>query len=247
MRRSSLGSRVWAVSARIWSAYDTDPCPSPRRPAWRSGRGRGCSGRPAARASPSAAWTGAAVRPKALGAGAHPAAREGFSIGWFEIGTFFLGLDTADDVAYLVLLFVYAVLAAVALPLPVEALLPFHNDIDPLVKAAVVGAGKGIGAIVVFLVGHKVNPWLERWMSRRPTWRRFLKVLEAFVRKTGWIGLLVLLSIPFMSDTAVNYFYALLNEDGKAVPRTHFVLSNVIGGIVRTLVILWLIPVLWPG
>jgi uncharacterized membrane protein YdjX (TVP38/TMEM64 family) len=57
--------------------------------------------------------------------------------------------------------------------------------------------------------------------------------MEAFVRRTGWIGLTILLAIPFMSDTAVNYFYSLLNEEGHAIGRGRFVLSNLIGGVVR--------------
>jgi len=140
-----------------------------------------------------------------------------------------------------VVLFLYAVAAAVVLPLPVEVLLPF-GDVDPLVKAIVVGLGKGFGAIAVFYVGTRVNPWIERWMLRHGLVRRILKALERFVRKTGWVGLLVLLAIPFMSDTAVNYFYALLNEKGEAVSRVRFVVANVAGGVIRAVVVLWLLP-----
>ena len=131
--------------------------------------------------------------------------------------------------------------AAVFLPLPVEILLPLYPEIDPLAKALVLGLGKGVGAIVVFTVGHKVNPWIERWMARHGLAAKILKVLEGFVRRTGWIGLLVLLAIPFMSDTAVNYFYALLNEEGRALGRWPFVAANVVGGFARTLIVLWLI------
>ena len=153
-----------------------------------------------------------------------------------------LGLDLPDVVVYLLLLFVYAVLAAVALPIPVEALLVFHPEIDPLLKAAVLGLGKGAGAIAVFYVGNRVNPWLERWMDRHASWKKFLGALEKFVRRTGWVGLTVLLAIPFMSDTAVNYFYSLLNEEGKAVSRGHFILANVVGGAVRAVIFLWALP-----
>ncbi len=45
-----------------------------------------------------------------------------------------------------------------------------------------------------------------------------------------------------MSDTAVNYFYSLLNEEGKAVGRWPFIIANLIGGIVRTYLFLWLLP-----
>src|SRR2546429_9009109 len=70
-------------------------------------------------------------------------------------------------------------------------------------------------------------------MGRHPWGAKILKAMETFVRKTGWVGLTVLLAIPFMSDTAVNYFYSLLNEEGHAVGRWHFVLANLIGGGAR--------------
>ncbi len=126
-------------------------------------------------------------------------------------------------------------------------LLPLYPEVDPLLKALVLGLGKGVGAIAVFYVGGYVNNWLERWATRHPRGRRVLDVLEAFVRKTGWLGLLVLLAIPLMSDTAVNYFYSLLNEEGQAVTRWQFVLANLIGGIVRAYLFLWLLPWFLPG
>ena len=102
--------------------------------------------------------------------------------------------------------------------------------------------GKAVGAIAVFYVGHKVNPFIEKWMGRHPFGARILKFLERFVRRTGWIGLTILLAIPFMSDTAVNYFYSLLNEEGHAIGRRYFVLGNLIGGVARTYLFLWLYP-----
>lgn len=143
---------------------------------------------------------------------------------------------------FLVLLFAYSVAAAVALPIPVEFFLLINPSVDPLVSATVLGLGKGAGAILVFYVGHKVNPWIERWIGRHSIGGRILKTLERFVRKTGGMGLLVLLSIPFMSDTAVNYFYALLNEEGHAIGRWTFVLANVVGGTARALIFLWVLP-----
>jgi len=148
-------------------------------------------------------------------------------------------LEGAGELGYLVALFFYSIAAAVALPLPVELLLFLYSSINPAIKAVVLGLGKAVGAIIVFYVGEKVNPWMERAMGRHPVVARVFKVLETFVRRTGWIGLAVLLAIPFMSDTAVNYFYSLLNEEGHAITRWHFVAANLAGGIVRALVFLW--------
>jgi len=151
-------------------------------------------------------------------------------------------VESAGAAWYLLGLFVYAIATATLFPTPVEVLLPFHPEVDLAAKAIALGAGKAVGAIAVFYVGHKVNPFIERWMARHPFGARILKLLETFVRKTGWIGLTVLLAIPFMSDTAVNYFFSLLNEEGRAIGRGHFVVANLVGGIVRTYLFLWLLP-----
>ena len=145
-------------------------------------------------------------------------------------------------VGYLLGLFLYSIAAAVILPVPVEVALLAYSQLDTSVKAVALGLGKAVGAIVVFYVGYKVNPLIERWMGRHAAVARVLAAMEWFVRKTGWIGLTVLLAIPFMSDTAVNYFYSLLNEEGHAVGRWHFVLANLIGGIARTYLFLALLP-----
>jgi len=156
----------------------------------------------------------------------------------------FASADAGTLAVYLLSLYAYAVAAAVALPIPVEPLLLPYPEIDGHVKALVLGLGKGTGAIAVFHIGRGVNLWLERWMEHHPLARRILKAMERFVRKTGWIGLTVLLAIPFMSDTAVNYFFSLLNEQGQAVSRWQFVGANVVGGLARALVFLWLVRAL---
>lgn len=79
-------------------------------------------------------------------------------------------------------------------------------------------------------------------MGRHPFAARILKFLERFVRRTGWVELTVLLAIPFMSDTAVNYFYSLLNEEGSAIGRRYFVVANLIGGVARAYLFPWLYP-----
>src|SRR2546428_12614383 len=99
---------------------------------------------------------------------------------------------------------------AAALPIPGGLPLLLYPDLNPAFKAIALGLGKAVGAVVVFFVGNKVNPYIERWMDRHPIGKRVLKLLEAFVRRTVAIGLAVLLAIPFFYDNAVNYFYSLL-------------------------------------
>src|SRR6266571_4214598 len=125
-----------------------------------------------------------------------------------------LGVESAGALGYLFAVFLYAIAATVFLPIPVELLLPLYPGIDPAIKAVVLGLGKAAGAIVVFYVGKKVNPHIERWMGRHDLAAQLLELLEGFVRRTGWIGLTIRLGSPRMSDTAVNYFLSLLNDEG---------------------------------
>ncbi|HYY48503.1 MAG TPA: hypothetical protein VFA17_07445, partial [Thermoplasmata archaeon] len=101
-----------------------------------------------------------------------------------HLAAFQLGLESAGEVGYLIGLFLYAIGAAVILPLPVEVGLLAYPSIDTSVKAVVLGLGKAVGAIVVFHVGYKVNPLIEGWMGRHASVARVLKALEGFVRKT---------------------------------------------------------------
>ncbi len=150
------------------------------------------------------------------------------------------------DAGYLFTLFLYVVAATVVLPTPLEALLLASPEIHPAIKAIVVGVGKAVGAVVIFYVGNRVNRYIERWIGRHPLGKRVISPLEVFVRKTGWVGLTVLLAIPFMFDTVVDYFYSLLNEEGRAIGRGKFVIANLIGGVVRTLLFLGLLPLFFP-
>src|SRR5256886_6414616 len=90
----------------------------------------------------------------------------GSDIGVLTFTALQLGLESAGVVAYLFGLFLYAIAAAVVLPIPVELLLLLYPEINPAFKAIALGLGKAVGAVVVFFVGNKVNPYIERWMDR---------------------------------------------------------------------------------
>src|SRR6266566_3446130 len=147
---------------------------------------------------------------KALAAIRRSGVERGSDIGLVAIVAMQLGVESADALGYLFAVFLYAIAATVILPIPVELLLPLYPGIDPAIKAVVLGLGKAAGAIVVFYVGKKVNPHLERLMGRHDLAAKILKPLEGFVRRTGWIGLTVLL-------------------------------ANLIGGIARAYIVLWLL------
>jgi membrane protein DedA with SNARE-associated domain len=142
-----------------------------------------------------------------------------------------------NPVIYFLLVFGYSIAVAMVLPTPIE--LPLFVAIAggslTLFTAALlaVALGKAVGAWLVFLLGLKVEGAMNRWAQRSKIIKRIMDALERFVRYTGTLGLFTLLSIPFMSDTAVLYFYALFNEEGKSIDRRHFIITNFLAGISR--------------
>lgn len=142
-----------------------------------------------------------------------------------------------NPAAYLVLVFLYAVAVAVILPIPIEfALLP------PLLTGrwgylagitVALAAGKSVGALLIFLLGIRVEGGIRRWSERWRFAAWFVRKAEAFVRKTGYAGLYILLSIPLMSDTIPLYIYSLFNEEGRALDRNMFLIANFLAALNR--------------
>jgi len=152
----------------------------------------------------------------------------------------------SNPVAYFFLVFVFAILVAIILPIPIEValVLPIAERNLGLFTAALfaVALGKAVGAWLVFVLGVKVEGAIHRWSERAELIAKILNALERFVRWSGSIGLYILLSIPLMSDTAVLYFYGIFNEEGKAIDRRQFILSNFLAGFNRVAVFFLLIP-----
>ena len=121
-----------------------------------------------------------------------------------------------NPVVFFLLVYGFAIAVAVVLPVPIEIALVFALASGSLVlfTAALfaIALGKATGAALVFLLGLRVDKAMHKWAKRSKIFARILAALERFVRYTGTVGLFVLLSIPFMSDTAVLYLYALFNE-----------------------------------
>lgn len=162
----------------------------------------------------------------------------------------FLASTVANPLVYFLLVFVYAILVAIILPIPIEValILPIAMRDLGLFTAALfaIALGKAVGAWLVFLLGVKVEGIIHRWSKRAEIFAKILAALEKFVRWTGSFGLYVLLSIPFMSDTAVLYFYALFNEEGKAIDQRLFIVSNFLAGFNRVAVFFFLFPPVAP-
>lgn len=161
----------------------------------------------------------------------------------------FLAEAFGNPVVYLLATFGYSVLVAIVLPTPVELaiLLPLLNRNYTLFAEAAlaVAAGKTLGGWLIFRLGLQIEDNIRFWSGRYAWARRVVEFLTRFVRKTGYVGLYVLLSIPLMSDTVPLYLYSLFNEQGKALAERTFLLSNFLAALNRSaiLVLLYLLSV----
>jgi membrane protein YqaA with SNARE-associated domain len=146
---------------------------------------------------------------------------------------------TANPFIFFPLLFLYSIAVAIILPLPLELALIFVEDPAYMVATAIViGLGKMVGAWAIFFLGLKVEDNIRHWSEKYKIVNKIVKFSIWFVEKTGYIGLFILLSIPFMTDTVPIYIYALFNEEGKLMKRNYFLLTNFAAGIVRGIIFL---------
>jgi hypothetical protein len=155
---------------------------------------------------------------------------------WAEFMNF-LNQYSADPIAYSVVFFIFAVLATIILPIPVEIGLILNPGTPFIFKALILGAGKAVGSILVFYVGFKVEGGVRRWSERWWFAKWFVEKCTWFVEKTGYVGLYILLSIPGMVDTIPVYAFSLFNKEGRVLKMKYFALVNFLGGITRALIL----------
>jgi membrane protein YqaA with SNARE-associated domain len=158
------------------------------------------------------------------------------------ISDFFSGLmnwlsqNQTDPATYLLVFFVFCVLAAIILPIPIEVALIGDPGIYFPLKVLVLALGKSVGAAGVFIIGEKIEETVEK--LRRWGWFRWLlKKSEWFVRRYGYYALFVIMSIPFMVDTIPLYVFSLLNKEGKLLSMRGFVIVNFLAGLTRGTII----------
>lgn len=144
-----------------------------------------------------------------------------------------------DPVSYSLLFFIYVVLAAVILPIPVEIGL-FNPFVSPAILVGIMALGKGVGAYMVFEIGYRARRFLKRVSSAGPLTSKIVGASERFVRRYGHVGLFVIMSIPLMVDSVSLYLFSLLNpyEEDTTLQRSTFVLINIGAGAVRGAIIL---------
>ncbi len=150
-------------------------------------------------------------------------------------------LDTlTNPYVFLPLLFAYSVLVAVVLPTPLEvALIPLiaHPALYGI-AAITIGAGKAAGSWMIFLVGLRADRAIKKASSRFSPTKSFVDFCVWFVRKTKYIGLFLILTLPFMSDTVPLYLYSLFNQEGTILSARYFIFTNFLAGINRALILL---------
>lgn len=144
----------------------------------------------------------------------------------------------SDPVNYSIIFFIYAVLAAVILPIPVEIGL-FNFLIHPAILITVLALGKGVGSFIVFEIGTRARDKIKSLSVNNIFMKKLVVYSELFVERYGSIGLFVILSTPLMIDSISLYLFSLLNpeEDGqKALSRGWFVIINLLAGAVRGMI-----------
>jgi membrane protein YqaA with SNARE-associated domain len=145
-----------------------------------------------------------------------------------------------DPYVFLPLLFIYSILVAVVLPTPVEvALIPLIAEPALYsIAALTMGAGKAAGSWIIFLMGVKVDRLIESASARSLVMKKLVNFCVWFVSKTSYIGLFLLLTLPFMSDTVPLYVYSLFNHEGEILSARYFIFTNFLAGVNRALILL---------
>ncbi|MEF8836205.1 MAG: hypothetical protein V5A76_08620 [Candidatus Thermoplasmatota archaeon] len=142
--------------------------------------------------------------------------------------------------AYSIVFFIYVILAAVILPIPVELGL-FNIHIHPVFLISILALGKGYGAFIVFQIGTSARKKLKE-LSTPENWflKKLLEYSEWFVKKYGYYGLLIILSTPLMIDSISLYLFSLLNpdEEGEGMKLEGFTVINIIAGALRGIITL---------
>lgn len=143
-----------------------------------------------------------------------------------------------NPLAFTLVVFVYAILVAIILPIPIEIALLFpisdHRWGYLAGVAIALAAGKTVGAALVFVLGLRVEGTIRKWSDRWRFARWFVVKAQNFVAKTRIPGLYVILSIPLMPDTITIYLYSLFNPEGRALERNMFLTANFLAALNRT-------------
>lgn len=152
-----------------------------------------------------------------------------------------------DPVLYLFFFFIFSVLAAIILPIPVEvgllgiifqgfSLFGLGVFGSFMILAGVMGLGKAVGSWAVFRVGLKLEDNIHSWERWR--WLKWLMEKSVWVvTRLRYIGLYLILIIPGMTDTVPLYIFALMNKEGEVLEMNYFVMTNLLAGFARAVMV----------
>ena len=149
--------------------------------------------------------------------------------------------------SYLTFFFIFCVLAAVILPIPVELgllglvaldfeLFGLNIFASILLLSLIMGLGKAVGSWVVFWIGIKIEYVRRRWFK----WGWFRKLVELMTRfcvRFSYMAVFIILAIPAMTDTVPLYIFSLLNKDGEVFEMKWFVMTNFWAGVSRGILV----------
>lgn len=152
----------------------------------------------------------------------------------------FLAHTAADPIAYSVVLFFYAIMAAVILPIPVEVGLLLSPHTPVIMLAAILGLGKMVGSVLVFYLGLGIGDKVEGWSAKWPGFGWLVAKSEWLVKKLNYLGLYLILSVPLMTDTVPLYIFSILNKNGVFTMQM-FAFANLCAGITRASILLILL------
>jgi hypothetical protein len=156
-----------------------------------------------------------------------------------------------NPLAYLTFVLIFAFLAAVVLPIPVELALAGYIIYltNPgtsflglgifgafILISLVMGLGKALGSWIVFVIGVKVETLVEGYMK----WKWFQKMMNAtqrFCVKFGYLAMYFVMAVPLMTDTVPLYIFSILNKEGDVFELKWFVMSNFWAGMSRTIIV----------
>lgn len=154
-------------------------------------------------------------------------------MGLIEILTSF----ATNPVLYSIVFLIYAILAAVILPIPVEIGL-FNYHIHPVILISILALGKAIGALIVFHIGITARKKMKDYSTDIEFINKLIEYSEDFVRKYGYYGLFIILSVPLMIDSISLYLFSLLNpeERGEGMDKEWFTIINFFAGALRGII-----------
>lgn len=141
------------------------------------------------------------------------------------------------------IIFAYSFLIAFILPGPSEIVLAAPLDLglsyttSLSIIVLVSGIGKAAGSVVAFRVGQGVKhsgpvvSWLRRSRFDVVEWSE--KRTVELVKRWGYVGLALALSVPFFPDTISVYAFAVIEED-----QVKFAIATFAGSVGRLLLVI---------